>query len=307
MQTLEEQFNTRLNTFLGSTGLRPTTLGMQAVGDPSLLRQIERGRSPSLRTADRILAFMAAYEQDSGGARAPPGRLAGPGPATRGRKANRSRAMSGARLTAALECANDAGGRCALWPSGDARRCCGVGHDTATSCAFAAGSAGAARAALTGTGATPQSEGLVRVRTQVCLRTCPRPPGVAPDPSIPTREGGLSAASRRRITRLPTGRPSGSRASPSKAGVPPMAGAAAQAAKSGTRPSQVTVVQPQSSQRHTEPLARTSQRRFRAHAPQCRCARAVHHRPPVIGGQDPPPEPLSTRLQNNLPMIAPDS
>ena len=94
MQTLEEQFNTRLNAFLGSTGLRPTTLGMQAVGDPSLLRQIERGRSPSLRTADRLLAFMAAYEQDSGGARAPPGRLAGPGPATRGRKANRSRAMS---------------------------------------------------------------------------------------------------------------------------------------------------------------------------------------------------------------------
>ena len=94
MQTLEEQFNTRLNAFLGSTGLRPTTLGMQAVGDPSLLRQIERGRSPSLRTADRILALMAAYEQDSGGARAPPGRLAGPGPATRGRKANRSRAMS---------------------------------------------------------------------------------------------------------------------------------------------------------------------------------------------------------------------
>ena len=42
MQTLEEQFNTRLNAFLGSTGLRPTTLGMQAVGDPSLLRQIER-------------------------------------------------------------------------------------------------------------------------------------------------------------------------------------------------------------------------------------------------------------------------
>ena len=94
MQTLEEQFNTRLNAFLGSTGLRPTTLGMQAVGDPSLLRQIERGRSPSLRTADRILAFMAAYDLDSGGARAPPGRLAGPGPATRGRKANRSRAMS---------------------------------------------------------------------------------------------------------------------------------------------------------------------------------------------------------------------
>ena len=79
--------------------------------------------------------------------------------------------MTGARLMAALECANDAGGRCALWPSGDAHACYGVSHDTATSCAFAAGSVSAARAALTGTGATPQSEGLVRVRRQVCFHT----------------------------------------------------------------------------------------------------------------------------------------
>ena len=52
-------------------------------------------------------------------------------------------------------------------------------------------------------------------------------------------------------------------------GYPRMARATAQAAKSGTRPSQVTVVQPQSSQRHTEPLARTWKRRFRAHARRC--------------------------------------
>ena len=94
--------------------------------------------------------------------------------------------MTGARLTAALECANDAGGRCALWPSGDAHACYGVSHDTATSCAFAAGSVSAARAALTGTGATPQAEGLVRARGPACVFTrCPRPPGVAPDPSVP--------------------------------------------------------------------------------------------------------------------------
>ena len=42
MQTLEEQFNARLNAFLDRTGLSPTTLGMKAVGDPNLLRQIER-------------------------------------------------------------------------------------------------------------------------------------------------------------------------------------------------------------------------------------------------------------------------
>ena len=184
MQTLEEQFNTRLNAFLGSTGLSPTTLGMQAVGDPSLLRQIERGRSPSLRTADRVLAFVADCDLDSGGPRTPPRGHRRREASSRARRTRRSRAMTGARLTAALECANDAGGRCALWPSGDAHACYGVSHDTATSCAFAAGSVSAARAALTGTGATPQSEGLVRVRGQVCLRTCPRPPGVAPEPSI---------------------------------------------------------------------------------------------------------------------------
>ena len=61
----------------------------------------------------------------------------------------------------------------------------------------------------------------------------------------------------------------------------------------------VAGVQPQSSQRHTEPLARTSRRRFRAHAPRCRCARAVRHRPPAIGGQVPPPESLSVAAAEN--------
>lgn len=93
MQTLEEQFNTRLNAFLSDTGMSPTTLGMMAVGDPSLLRQIERGRSPSLSTADRILAFIAAWKQDPGGAKAPSGRRAGPEEATRRGRTNRSGAM----------------------------------------------------------------------------------------------------------------------------------------------------------------------------------------------------------------------
>ena len=98
METLEEQFNTRVSAFLGRTGLRPTTLGLKAVGDPNLMRQIERGRSPSLRTADRILAFIAAYEPDSGGARAPPGRGRGPRPAARARKTKRSGAMTDKRM-----------------------------------------------------------------------------------------------------------------------------------------------------------------------------------------------------------------
>ena len=94
MATLEEQFNTRPSAFPSWPGMGPTTLGTKAVGDPSLLRQIARGRSPSLRTADRVLAFIAACELDSGGARAPPARPDGPRPATRARKTERSGSMT---------------------------------------------------------------------------------------------------------------------------------------------------------------------------------------------------------------------
>ena len=228
MKTLEQQFNSRVRVFLGRTGLSPTTFGMKALGAPNLMRQIDGGRSLSLRTADRVLAFVADYDLDSGGPRTPPRGHRRRKPSSRARRTRRSRAMSGARLTAALECANDAGGRCALWPSGDAHACYGVSHDTATSCAYAAGSVSAARAALTGTGATPQSKGLVRVRRQVCLRTpAPVPSGSLPA-NYPYAGRRFSAASRRRSTSS-------------------------------------------------------------------------------IGGQDRPPEPLSTRLENNLPIIAPDS
>ena len=233
--------------------------------------------------------------------------------------------MSGARLTAALECANDAGVRFTLRRPGDSHGASRLSAGAAASCASADRPASAVRAAPSEAGATPQSEGLVRVRTQVCLRTpAPVPSGSLPA-NYPYAGRRFSAASRRRSTSSPAPCPSGYRTSPSKAGAA-MGGAAAHAAKPGMRPSwapkrpsrmgyldrsgiaaPATVVQPQSSQRHTEPLARTSQRWFRAHAPRCRCARAVRHGPPVIGGQDRPPEPLSTRLQNNLPMIAPDS
>ena len=92
--------------------------------------------------------------------------------------------MSGARLTAALECANDAGVRFTLRRPGDAHGPCRSTAGAAASCASADRPASAVRAAPSEAVATPQSKGLVRVRTQVGLRTCPRPPGVAPEPSI---------------------------------------------------------------------------------------------------------------------------
>lgn len=67
--TFEQEFKWRVDGFLRRTGLSRTALGLRAVGDPNLMREIEGGRSPSLRTVDRVLAFIAAYELDSGAAR----------------------------------------------------------------------------------------------------------------------------------------------------------------------------------------------------------------------------------------------
>ena len=79
--------------------------------------------------------------------------------------------MSGARLTAALECANDAGVRFTLRRPGDSHGASRLSAGAAASCASADRPASAVRAAPSEAGATPQSEGLVRVRTQVCFHT----------------------------------------------------------------------------------------------------------------------------------------
>ena len=85
METLEQQFDSRVRVFLGRTGVSPTTFGMKALGDPNLMRQIDGGRSLSLRTADRVLAFVADCDLDSGGPRTPPRGLAGAGSLRHGR------------------------------------------------------------------------------------------------------------------------------------------------------------------------------------------------------------------------------
>ena len=92
METLERYFNSRTSAFLEETGMGATTLGMKAVGDPNLMREIAQGRSPSLRIADQVLAFIDSHERDSGGARAPHRRRRAP--SSRARRTKRSRVMS---------------------------------------------------------------------------------------------------------------------------------------------------------------------------------------------------------------------
>ena len=63
MESLTEFFRSRVDAFLERTGVGPTTLGRQAVGDPNLVRELRDGRSPTLATADHCLAFMEGFEE----------------------------------------------------------------------------------------------------------------------------------------------------------------------------------------------------------------------------------------------------
>ena len=69
METLTEHFMSRVDAFLDRTGMGPTTLGRQAVGDPNLVRQLRDGRSPTLAMVDQVMAFMEAYDQAPSGDR----------------------------------------------------------------------------------------------------------------------------------------------------------------------------------------------------------------------------------------------
>ena len=66
MKTLTEQFLAAIEGYLARTGTKPSEFGRQAIGDPSLVLNLRRGRSPTLATADRVLAFIRRQEQPRG-------------------------------------------------------------------------------------------------------------------------------------------------------------------------------------------------------------------------------------------------
>ena len=66
MENLTKEFERRMSAFLRRTRLSPSEFGERAVGDRKFVGDVRRGRSPSLVTADRVLAFMAAYERAHG-------------------------------------------------------------------------------------------------------------------------------------------------------------------------------------------------------------------------------------------------
>ena len=67
METLTKQFERRIADFLRRMRLTPSEFGERAIGDRKFCGDLRRGRSPTLRTADRVLAFMDAFDRASNG------------------------------------------------------------------------------------------------------------------------------------------------------------------------------------------------------------------------------------------------
>ena len=62
MSTFSEQFRARVEAFLAAHRFKPTEFGRQAIGDPTFVLGLRRGRSPTLATADKVVAFIKAFE-----------------------------------------------------------------------------------------------------------------------------------------------------------------------------------------------------------------------------------------------------
>jgi hypothetical protein len=59
---ISSQFREQVEAFIEAHGFKPTEFGRQAVGDPSFVLSLRRGRSPTLATADKVLSFMTDFE-----------------------------------------------------------------------------------------------------------------------------------------------------------------------------------------------------------------------------------------------------
>lgn len=60
----EAELLVKVRAFLERHDMAPTRFGREATGEPQLIDSIERGRSPSLKTAQRIAAFMAEKDAE---------------------------------------------------------------------------------------------------------------------------------------------------------------------------------------------------------------------------------------------------
>lgn len=62
MISYSETFLKDVEQFLESSKIEPTRLGREALGDPSFVFDLRKGRSPSGRTMDKVRTWMTAWK-----------------------------------------------------------------------------------------------------------------------------------------------------------------------------------------------------------------------------------------------------
>ena len=65
MDTVAQSFLAEIERFLETAGIDPTTLGKQALGDPSFVFDLRKGRSPSTRTIGKIRDWMQKQREST--------------------------------------------------------------------------------------------------------------------------------------------------------------------------------------------------------------------------------------------------
>lgn len=71
-RTFSKHFVAQVEDFLKRTGIKPSEFGQQAVGDRAFITNLRRGRSPTLATVDKVLAFMGEIDGAAAGPRSYP-------------------------------------------------------------------------------------------------------------------------------------------------------------------------------------------------------------------------------------------
>jgi hypothetical protein len=58
----ETELLERINAFRGRHEMAPTTFGRKATGNANLIKELEEGKSPSLRTVQKVAKFMTEID-----------------------------------------------------------------------------------------------------------------------------------------------------------------------------------------------------------------------------------------------------
>lgn len=61
--SMQDAFLKKIERFLRESGMAETAFGRAVVNDGSLVADLRAGRSPSLRTVERVNEFIAAHKQ----------------------------------------------------------------------------------------------------------------------------------------------------------------------------------------------------------------------------------------------------